>query len=128
MSKATNREEVIFEQALGLDSPEAREAHVHQACRDDLVLRERVLGLLRAHARAGVFLHPRQPVDGGSPRRTPDESRTVQEAAATEEPGDGIGRYKRSRELNPRRCGGARQSAATSGSAVAAFSCAPLRF
>ena len=105
MSEPANREETIFEHALGLESAEAREAYVREACGEDLALRERLLGLLHAHARAGRFLDPRPLAHEGSPRGTPDENGTVREATATEEAGDRIGRYKLLQKTGEGGCG-----------------------
>ena len=71
MSAPSNREETIFERALGMDSPKARDAYLREACGDDEALRERLQGLLAAYDRAGRFLEHNapDPEAGGSRQR-----------------------------------------------------------
>jgi eukaryotic-like serine/threonine-protein kinase len=56
MSEPSEREEALFEHALGLASDEARAAYLRAACGQDSALRERIEALLRAHFQAGKFL------------------------------------------------------------------------
>ena len=115
MSTPSNREETLFEQALGIVSPAARDAYLRDACGADAGLRERIQGLLAAHHRAGKFLEHRESQAGvrpspaaaalGVPSRhlrdgqgdEPAEAGTPNPApicAPSEKPGDRIGRYK----------------------------------
>ena len=64
MNVPSNREETLFEQALGIDTPEARNALLREACGDDLAMLARLQGLLGAHDRAGKFLEHREPDPG----------------------------------------------------------------
>ena len=64
MSAPSIREETIFERALGMDSPQARDAYLCEACGEDMALRERLQGLLAAHDRAGRFLEHNAPAPG----------------------------------------------------------------
>src|SRR5688572_11647843 len=61
MSAPSNREETLFEQALGLTSIEARDDFLRDACGTDAAMRERLRGLLAAHDRAGRFLEHKAP-------------------------------------------------------------------
>ncbi len=87
-----NGEETIFEQALGIESPQAREEFLRHACAEDAAMFERLKGLLRAHDRAGKFADPIRP-DCVSPL-VGSESSTTAAIVLTEKPGDHIGRYK----------------------------------
>src|SRR5438128_1105531 len=81
------REEEIFEQAIGLASPEARESYPIEACGDDRDLRRRVDELLGALEDAGqiAFLQT-----GDRSDVTP----TLPAAPLAEGPGSVIDRYK----------------------------------
>src|SRR5437762_257275 len=81
------REEEIFEQAIALASPEAREGFLLGACGEDRDLRRRVDELLGAFQDAGqiAFLHT-----GDRSDVTP----TLPAAPLAEGPGTRIGRYK----------------------------------
>jgi serine/threonine protein kinase/tetratricopeptide (TPR) repeat protein len=107
MSATPNHEEILFEQALRLDSAEARAAYLREACGEDAALHERLLGLLRAHDRAGQFLEHKPPEPGvssypagaafgvptsGGVAAGPAEAGTT--SRLCEQPGDRIGRYK----------------------------------
>ena len=67
MSTPSNREETLFEQALGLASTEAREAYLREACGADDAMLTRLHGLLGAHDRAGKFLEHKEPDAGARP-------------------------------------------------------------
>src|SRR4051812_36651174 len=54
-------EEVIFQAARGIDSPEARAEFVRNACGGDQAVLERVMKLLRAFSQGGSFLESRLP-------------------------------------------------------------------
>ena len=62
MNNEPKREETIFNAALNQQTPERRAAYVRQACGEDVSLRKRMEGLLRAHEAAGSFLD--QPAAG----------------------------------------------------------------
>src|SRR2546422_5724002 len=59
-----NHEETIFEQALGIQSPQGRDEYLRGACAGDDAMLQRVQGLLRAHDRAGKFLEHDRPAGG----------------------------------------------------------------
>ena len=81
-------EQEIFEQALGLPSPEAREAYLLSACGQNLNLRRGVDELLAAFNAAGELDF----LPTGDPSQEP---RTVRvDARLDEGPGSVIGRYK----------------------------------
>ena len=65
-----DHEETIFEHALGIRSPRAREAYLRDACAGDHPMLERLQGLLRAHDRAGRFLEHGYSVFAGVGERT----------------------------------------------------------
>src|SRR5262245_58404944 len=108
MSAPFNREENIFEHALGLGSPEARDAYLRNACGPDAAMIERLRSLLGAHDRAGRFLEHAEPgarlsptdalgvPPSGGPADQPAEAGTPNHGIASglEKPGDRIGRYK----------------------------------
>ncbi|MBE0545609.1 MAG: protein kinase [Verrucomicrobia bacterium] len=79
-----NREKEIFEQALDLESPEARGAFIRQACGGDEALLQRIHALLKASDTAPDFLPE------GTIRVDPDQPG----GGLTEGPGTVIGRYK----------------------------------
>src|SRR5262245_44215786 len=106
MSAPSHREETIFEHALGLDSPAAREAYLHGACGPDVAMFERLQRLLSAHDRAGRFLEHRTPATGepapaaaapsilASVAAGPGPAEAETSSLLTEQPGERIGRYK----------------------------------
>jgi eukaryotic-like serine/threonine-protein kinase len=103
-----DHEETIFERALGITSPPAREGYLREACGDDLALRDRLQGLLRAHDRAGGFLEHGQPGAEAAgvdlEAITPIPSATIT-LPLTEKAGDRIGRYKLLQEIGEGGCG-----------------------
>ncbi len=97
-----NREETIFEQALGIASPSAREAYLREACAGNEPLFQSLLALLQVHDRAGKFMDPR-------PQEGPDPSIAsllgTASAPIAEKPGDRIGRYKLLEKIGEGGCG-----------------------
>ena len=85
MSDPHQREAALFEAVLELP-PGQRAAHLDRACAGDAALRRRIESLLQAEESPCEFLD--QP---GRPERHPTLPFTT---APTEEPGDGIGRYR----------------------------------
>ena len=81
MSDGQHREEEIFLQALEVESGEAREAYLTEACGEDEVLRESVESLLEAHEKPASVLDTFGQADHTSP-------------GIAAKPGDTIGRYK----------------------------------
>ena len=105
-----NHEETIFEQALGIGSPQAREEFLRGACVDNQAMFERVQGLLQAHDRAGKFLEHERPADGArlcEPQHPTTNSSLCgsQTRAPSEKPGDRIGRYKLLQKIGEGGCG-----------------------
>jgi eukaryotic-like serine/threonine-protein kinase len=84
MGTSDQREKRIFNDALDLESAEAREVYLRKTCAGDQALRRRVDTLLAAFAAAEGFL----------PQRTVAEAEDVSAAPITESPGVVIGRYK----------------------------------
>jgi eukaryotic-like serine/threonine-protein kinase len=100
-----NREETIFEQALGLGSPAERERFVREACSGNELLLRSVQGLLRVHDRAGKFIDPQaaNTPEGPTPSSAGLLGRVT--GADTEAPGDRIGRYKLLEKIGEGGCG-----------------------
>src|SRR6185369_5501170 len=96
-----NREETIFEQAVGLDSADSREAFIREACGKDAAMLERLRGLLRAHDRAGRFLDHKRP--GAEAFAAAPDGATI--ACVAEKVGDRIGRYKLLQQIGEGGCG-----------------------
>ena len=67
MAEPINREKEIFNDALELESPEARLGYVRGACGPDDALRERVETLLKAYDLAGGFIPNRDEPASESP-------------------------------------------------------------
>jgi serine/threonine protein kinase len=103
-----NSEETIFEHALGISSPLAREAYLRDACVGDAALLERLQGLLGALDRAGRFLEHAQPAAGapgldlGAVPSPPGGTIIL---PLTEKAGDRIGRYKLLEKIGEGGCG-----------------------
>src|ERR1043166_9515233 len=102
-----NREETIFEQALGIDSPGSRDEFLRNACKDNQPMFERLQGLLRAHDRAGKFLEHGQPPHGAADleARVASSASPTINVSLTEKPGDRIGRYKLLEKIGEGGCG-----------------------
>ncbi len=105
-----NHEETIFEQALGIGSPEAREEYLQGACAGNDALLQRLQGLLRAYDRAGKFLEHNRPADefavppSGGSATEPAEAGTSS-LPLTEKPGAHIGSYKLLQKIGEGGCG-----------------------
>jgi serine/threonine protein kinase/WD40 repeat protein len=84
----------VFNNALELDDPAAREHYINEACAGDAALSERVEKLLHAHDEAGGFFSQplkRAPVDPALP--------------LTEKAGEIIGRYELLEQIGEGGCG-----------------------
>ena len=97
-----DREETIFEQALGMASLPERDAYLREACGGDERLLNSLQRLLGVHDRAGRFMDPRPQDAGANPSLTAllDPSLPI-----TEKPGDRIGRYKLLEKIGEGGCG-----------------------
>jgi serine/threonine protein kinase/Flp pilus assembly protein TadD len=88
----------LFDAALALPSPE-RAAYLDRACGQDAVLRQRVAGLLAAHAESEGFL------EGAAPAGVGPSGTIIAEVSPGEKPGDMVGRYKIREKLGEGGCG-----------------------
>src|SRR5436853_1213822 len=95
-----SHEETIFEQALGIGSPEAREDFLRGACAGNEAMFERLRGLLGAHDRAGKFLEYQR-----STSQDEGSSTVRVDSLLSERPGDRIGRYKLLQKIGEGGCG-----------------------
>ncbi len=100
-----NREETIFEQALGIDSPAAREAYLCEACAGDERLFQSLQGLLRVHDRAGKFMDPDPPATRGAAIPSMAAPLDNVSGAVPEKADDRIGRYKLLEKIGEGGCG-----------------------
>jgi hypothetical protein len=100
MNNDVNREEQVFETALQFPTPEQRAAFVQGACGNDETLRHRVEALLKSHEHAGGFLDKPPAVIAARTLVV-----TTAMLAATEKPGDRIGRYKVLQQIGEGGCG-----------------------
>jgi serine/threonine protein kinase len=92
LADTTDREKVLFEQALDLASGPERLAFLKGACGDDLALAARVQALLQAHEASEGFL----------PGRPADRTALL---PVSEKPGDWVGRYKLREKIGEGGCG-----------------------
>ena len=89
----------IFNNALELPDPAARDLYLNEACGTDAALRERVKTLLQAHDEAGgVFAQPLNPTAPVQPEPTPV-------SLSMEKAGDVVGRYKLLEQIGEGGCG-----------------------
>src|SRR5256885_6701904 len=100
-----DHEETIFEQALNLESREAREKFLRDRCAGDDARLARLQGLLRAHDRAGKFLEHKRAVDAESGSISPTSPTVPVSLPAAEKSGDRIGRYKLLQKIGEGGCG-----------------------
>ena len=82
--KDSHRERDIFEAAMDITSPKARDIYLQQACGEDSALLQRILALLRVNESMSGFLP-------GVSEQLPF---SVEAASTSEGPGTVIGRYK----------------------------------
>src|ERR1044072_4489994 len=94
-NQQAGREKEIFEHALEIASAEERQGYIKGACGADAALLDRGQDLLRAHEATGF-------VRGES---AANKTIRVSQSAATEGPGDRIGRYKLRENLGEGGCG-----------------------
>jgi len=97
-----NREETIFEQALGIGAGPAREEFLRGACPDDDAMFERLRGLLDVHDRVGKFMEHARGAEG-EPTVAVATAQIVLPLA--EKPGDRIGRYRLLQKIGEGGCG-----------------------
>jgi len=117
MNGKGNREERLFNEAMGLPTAEARSAFLHEACAGDDQLRQRVEALLQAAQPTNDFLeqaaiqratdhrslitdHSPAPAHPGATIEISPESLTL-----SEKPGDKIGHYKLLQQIGEGGCG-----------------------
>lgn len=89
MSRKTRSAKSIFAKALEIETPQAREAYLEDACGGNAELRSEVADLLAAFEQAGSFLK-NPAVEADAKAFGP----TVDMPAIAEAPGQMIGRYK----------------------------------
>src|SRR5689334_3993386 len=97
MSESIKHEETLFEQALRLRTPSEQESYVRESCANDAPMRDRLLGLLAAHDRAGMFLeHQHLDPSSKDPRSQAETGvqSTLIQVPPTEDLPTTIGRYK----------------------------------
>ncbi len=102
MNGSTNHEETLFEQALRLQTPAEQQSYVRKSCANDAPMLDRLLGLLAAHDRAGMFLEHQEPdpVLIKTPLQAQNEVRTIFVSIPPAEGlGTVIGRYKLLQEI-----------------------------
>src|SRR6476659_5731505 len=95
MNGSTNHEETLFEQALGLRTPAERESFLMESCANDTAMRDRLLGLLGAHNRAGKFVEHQEPRPSSKesrPQAQTEDPNLVAQVQLTEGPGTVIDR------------------------------------
>jgi eukaryotic-like serine/threonine-protein kinase len=103
MEERKQQLEAIFDGAIALESAEQREIYLARTCGQDLALRREAEALIRAYEKAGNFLtHGASEADQNSSK--PDSGR-IAIAAAVEEPGTVIGRYKLREKIGEGGCG-----------------------
>jgi eukaryotic-like serine/threonine-protein kinase len=113
MNGKGNREESLFEGAMGLPTAEARAAFLREACAGDDQLRQRVEALLQVAQPTNDFLE--QPPAGasaipGAPASmlaspTPTINVSPESLPLSEKPGDRIGHYKLLEQIGEGGCG-----------------------
>jgi tetratricopeptide (TPR) repeat protein len=103
MEERKQQLEAIFDGAIALESAEQREIYLTRTCGQDLVLRREAEALIRAYEKAGNFLtHEAGETDQTSSKPA---SGGMAIAAAVEEPGTVIGRYKLREKIGEGGCG-----------------------
>jgi serine/threonine protein kinase len=100
MSDSNNREEILFNAALQLATPEERAAYLKNACPDNEPLRQRIAALLQAHGQTDATLD--KPAAGLPARTLVLNPALIQ---PTEKAGDKIGRYKLLQQIGEGGCG-----------------------
>ena len=95
MNGSTNHEETLFEQALRLPTSAERESFLMESCANDTAMRDRLLGLLGAHNRAGKFLEHQEPRPSSKesrPQAETEDPNLVAQVQLTDGLGTVIGR------------------------------------
>ncbi|HOX59984.1 MAG TPA: serine/threonine-protein kinase, partial [Candidatus Paceibacterota bacterium] len=131
MNDKSQREESLFNEAMGLPTPEARAAFLKGACAEDEQLRQRVEALLAAAQPTNDFLEhgsgartflAANPGAAGSPSPPPEEKAgkrrpptppppgatiqiSLESLPVSEKPGDRIGHYKLLEQIGEGGCG-----------------------
>src|SRR6266511_2806636 len=103
MEERKQQLEAIFDGAIALESAEQREIYLARMCGQDVALRREAEALIRAYQKAGNFLtHAASEADQNSSKPASDRMAI---AAAVEEPGTVIGRYKLREKIGEGGCG-----------------------
>ena len=106
MDTQTAKEQELFDAALTIASPDARNAFLDRACDGDPGLRERVLKLLAAHTHSECFFQGCLSDFASAAQEIPPESETNPASRYAEEMiGTWVGRYRLLKTLGEGGCG-----------------------
>jgi serine/threonine protein kinase len=105
VESGTVKEQSLFEAALAIPAGADREAFLKQACHENAGLYRRLTKLLAAHTRSAGFFPECASQMLGVDQAEVQELAISQSAAAGEQPGQKVGRYKLLKQLGEGGCG-----------------------